>query len=381
MRILFLALDVDLSRVHGDSIHTVELARGFRESGNEVQLVVARDRGDAAAAPQTTRTTIVRGSNREVIAKLMRVVRTFRPDVVYERRTTPKISFALSLLSGTPAFLEVNGILSEELALLGRRKTLDGLDVAKSRIRGAMLRRLSGVVAISPSIKEDLVFRYRIDPSRVSVIGNGVDTGLFRPISKSEACTRTGLRVDTPRVIFVGNLAPWRRVELLPEVLDIAKRETPALELMVVGSGQLIGRIKDAVRMLSLEDSVRFVGEVPHEQVPYYVCASDVSLLPATSWQVEISPLKLWEYLACERPVVAHHVPGLEILETEHVGRTVTTGDASAFASAIQSLLGDEKERAEMGLRGRELVLREHTWIAVAKRITDFVEQRTDHFP
>ncbi len=381
MRILFLALDIDLGRVHGDSIHTVELARGFHESGNEVQLAVARDRDDAAVAPEAIQTTTVHGGNREVASKLMHVVRTFRPDVIYERRTTPKISFALGLLSGTPAFLEVNGILSEELALLGRRKILDGLDVAKSWMRGAMLRRLSGVVAISKSIKEDLVSRYRIDPAQVSVIGNGVDPGLFRPIAKAQACTRIGFRVDTPRIIFVGNLAPWRKVELLPEVLEIARREIPALELVVVGSGQLIGRIRDTVRRLSLQDSVRFVGELPHEQVPYYVCASDICLLPATPWRVEISPLKLWEYLACERPVVGHCVPGLEILETEHVGRAVATGDASAFATAIQSLLSDEKERLEMGLRGRELILREHTWTAVAQRITAFVEQRTDHFP
>jgi glycosyltransferase involved in cell wall biosynthesis len=104
--------------------------------------------------------------------------------------------------------------------------------------------------------------------------------------------------------------------------------------------------------------------------VPFYITAADLCLLPERVRTVEISPLKLFEYLACARPVVAFDVPGLALIEELGVGRLVPAGDAVAMATAIRTLLADNALRRQMGSKGREFVERERSWRGVAERVS-----------
>jgi len=373
MRILFLALDVDLSKQRGDTIHVVELARAWRALGHDVAVLVGSDGPARALLPFDVVFHVAHGSGWNILATVLSVLRGFPAEVIYERRYTPKIGYVVHFLSRLPYVMEVNGVLKDELAFQNRR--VSNLAFVKDRVRTFLLRRVDRFVAVSRAVAQDLVSSYGVDSSMVRVIGNGVNTERFRPIDKQEACRRLGLDAGRPRLLFVGNIVPWRDFDVMVHAMVSLTRESPDPELLIVGTGQERGRIEAMVRDSGLSDRVRFLGEVPHEEVPLFIGSADFCLLPAKRWSVDISPLKLFEYLACGRPVVASRVPGMELVEAEGVGRLVQPGDPKDLASALVDLLRDPEARRSMGARGRTFVEKERSWDAVAARVVAVLEE------
>jgi len=118
---------------------------------------------------------------------------------------------------------------------------------------------------------------------------------------------------------------------------------------------------------------VRFVGPVVYEEVPRHIAAADVCTAPMTRERLRSgsSAIKVYEYLACGRPVVASRIPGLEFLESEDLGKLVPPEDAHALAAALEGVLSDAAWRRAAGERGRAFVLEHASWAAVAARVED----------
>ena len=371
LRILFLALDIDLSRPRGDTVHAIELARGLHQIGHSVALVVGAGTAAPADRPEGVVIHEVFGADSRVLAGIARILRAWPAEIVYERRFSPKIGFVLGRLYGLPSVLEVNGILRDELAFQGRIRVPTVVHRLKDSARRAMLRRLQGFVAVSPAIRDELVGTYGVDARRVRVIGNGVNVDRFRPLSKADACSQTGIPPRIPRVVFVGNLVGWRDFDGVVNAMAMVQMGLPDAELLVVGDGPERERFELAARAVLREGTVRFVGAVPPAAVPAYIGASDLGLLPEKVRGLDISPLKLFEYLACARPVVGYRVRGLEILETIGAGLLVSPGDAQALGSALTGLLSRPDLREDMGAKGRAFVERDKSWKSVAGRVTE----------
>jgi glycosyltransferase involved in cell wall biosynthesis len=271
--------------------------------------------------------------------------------------------------------MEVNGILSDELAYQGRETRRSALRTAKSVVRGVMFRGVDRFVVVGHAIGKDLVCRYRVDPSRICVIGNGVNVDRFQPMEKNRASELVGLDPNLPRAIFVGNLVGWRDFDALFEAMRVARSRIASLQLAVVGDGPERARLEEVARRTLPPGSVLFTGEVPHYDVPAYICSGEVAILPAKPWSVDISPLKLFEYLACGRPVVAFDVAGLDFITSRGVGRLVSPGDGIGLGMAIADLIENAPARAEMGRRARECALTERSWVAIAGRVAEVLEE------
>jgi glycosyltransferase involved in cell wall biosynthesis len=375
LRILFLALDIDLSRPRGDTVHTLELSRGLCQLGHSVVLVVGAGSASPAIPPEEARVYEVSGSDLQAVLEIGRIVRDRSPDVVYERRFSPKIGFTVARFHSLPVVLEVNGILHEELAFQGRSLSATAIRLVKERVRRAMLKRVDAFVAVSTGIRDELIGAYGVRNRRIHVIGNGVNTDRFRPGSKAQASASVGLDPVKPRFVFVGNLVGWRDFESLTLSMKLVLREVPEAELVIVGEGPERKEFEDGARRSLPRGSVRFVGSIPPSDVPSYICASDVGLLPERVRQLDVSPLKLFEYMACGRPVVAYRVAGLEILEEVGAGALVAPGDAAGLAKTLVELFQRQDLRDEMGVRGRAFVERERSWGAVAARVSAVLEE------
>lgn len=369
MRILFLALDVDLSAQRGDSVHTIELARALQGLGHQVVMIAGAGASSAGEFPRGVEIHVA-GSGWDALAIARKVLRRFPADIVYERRSTPKIGLVISYCRGIPMVMEINGVLGDELAFQGRKQKPPLGGPLAGPIRAAMFRRVRRFVAVSDGVARDLVLTYRIDASIVTVVGNGVDTDRFVPMEKREACKRVGLPTDPPRILFVGNLAPWRDLETLLRCLSSVRRHHPQAQLVIVGDGQDRLRLEESARERFPPGVAVFTGAVPHHLIPLYVGCSDICVLPARTWDVEISPLKLFEYMACGRPIVCSNVPGLEIVEAGGMGHLVPPGDADRLAAAIGDLLESKDVCSDMGRRARAFAVQERSWRGVAQKVT-----------
>ena len=195
---------------------------------------------------------------------------------------------------------------------------------------------------------------------RIAVIANGANTDLFRPIERSSA----------PFVAFFGGLTSWHGVDLMLEALH--HPNWPAgVELLVIGAGAEQHLVEQAVQAGL---PVRWLGYRPHEQIPELIAGALVGLIPITNPRgrssTGVSPLKLYETMACGIPVIATDLPGLgDVVRAGQCGIVIPCDDAGALAAAVATCAADRDAARTMGRRGAAVVRAEHSWAARAKEI------------
>jgi glycosyltransferase involved in cell wall biosynthesis len=161
----------------------------------------------------------------------------------------------------------------------------------------------------------------------------------------------------------------WQGVDCLIKGMPLILARHPGALLLIVGNGPAKQELIALAEQAGVSDSVIFTGSVPYPEVPLYMNAADI----CTSLKVELrsgySPLKLYEYMACGKPVIASRVSGFEVVENSGSGVLVEPNDYQAFAAAIIRLLDDRALRASIGVKARQYVVENHSWDSVARRV------------
>ncbi len=221
MNVLFLALDVDLLVPRGDAIHVREQVKFLAERGHRIDLVTATHDGMSGLGSNVHSHTAI-GTDLVVVRKCRAIVRAVQAAVVYERRLSPKIAFAVSRLSHIPFVVEVNGV-EEEAAMQGRPST-SPLRPLKFRVRKRMYRAAARVVAVTDRLATHTWQLYGLPSEKVVTIPNGVDLATFAPIDAAQARRDLGL-AGANWVVFVGNLVGWQGVDVLLRAAPRVVRE------------------------------------------------------------------------------------------------------------------------------------------------------------
>ena len=366
MNILFLAVDVDLKHDRGDAVHVRELARELGNGGHRVILVTGTSPNDA---PQGIRHFTRPNSDPSQVLFGWELASGWA-DVIYERRTSPKLSWSISRLTGIPFVLEVNGVLADE------RRDSPGERTRWARpfkywARRLMLKAASRIVAVSGGVRTDTFSTYGLPTNRIVVVSNGANLSEFHPQDRMSCRALLGLRPDDRILCFVGNLAPWQGVDLILGAMKRLILTDEHVRLILVGDGPEMGRLRSQAVAMNLTAFVRFEGNVPHAQVPKYISASDVCLAPFRQGR-KASPIKVFEYMACARPIVLGGVDALgDFVLNSGAGLVVEPEDADAFATAVKRLLSNPSEAHAMGLNGRRAVESARSWEATARGVAD----------
>ncbi len=245
-------------------------------------------------------------------------------------------------------------------------------DRRRAKIRDALLGA-DRIIAVSRSLA-DLAQEIADTDLSVHVIGNGVDTDCFRPQDRNLARDELGLGGHGPILLTVGGLVPRKGVHRVLEILPDILKQHPELVYCVVGGSSVEGDFSEQLRRMieerDLQNHVRMVGRVAHNELPAWYGAADVFCLPTAN---EGWANALQESLACGTPVVTTRVGGNEdVVGNEHHGLVVPFGDRDALKNAILSSLEHRWDRtaiARWGMRrswqdvGREVagVFREIT--------------------
>lgn len=379
MRIAYVCADpgVPVDGHKGASVHVQEVIRAFLRYGAQVDLFAARldglppsefdavpihrlpRVGDAAPAKQAK---AVASLNRELAAALDRAGPY---DVVYERYSL--WSFAAmeyARAAGVPGVLEVNAPLIEEQREHRSLRDIAGAAWATTRVMSAA----RALVAVSAEIASWLR-RHPAPRGRLHVVPNGVDVGRFRPDVPPALRGPPG----TFTVGFVGSMKPWHGLSVLIDAFARLDREAApdAVRLLLVGSGPEETGVAAELAARGLTSVVTFVGAVAPGEVPGLLTSMDVAVAPYPSGEgCYFSPLKVSEYMAAGRPVVASRVPAIEALVRHDVdGLLCPPGDPVALAAALDRLRRAPRVRARLGRAARERVAGSYTWDQVATRL------------
>lgn len=239
--------------------------------------------------------------------------------------------------------------------------TLRGTEIRHSRTKGLRERLIKAlqdaqqIITVSSSLKQHAV-ALGIDAEKISVVGNGVDTGKFFPVDRGEACERWGLPKNGRFLITVGALVERKGFHRVIELMPALRERYPDLHYLVVGGaspeGDWTDKLREMVVRAGLEGCIHFVGSVAHEQMRELLSAADVFVL---STRNEGWANVLLEAMACRLPVITTDVGGnAEVVCQPELGRVVPFDDAAALEAAIDAALVTEWDRDAIAAYARE---------------------------
>jgi teichuronic acid biosynthesis glycosyltransferase TuaC len=220
------------------------------------------------------------------------------------------------------------------------------------------LRAARRVLAVSESLKQ-IAVALGVPPPKVRVIPNGVDTGRFFPMDRSEARRALDLPRDARILLTVGGLNEGKGQHRIVAMLPSLIREHPDLLYVVVGGARRADSLRPVleglIRYHGLRDHVLLAGERSHEEIPLWMGACDVFCLATRS---EGWANVLLEALACGRPVVSTRVGGnAEIVTDPTLGTLVPAGDDAAFSDAVRAALARAWAPEALAAHARQ-----HSW-------------------
>jgi glycosyltransferase involved in cell wall biosynthesis len=387
MRVLYIC-SADLSGTSGSlgSVrHIMEVSENLFRLGNEVRLIApgyARYRH-----PTPVRITYVpilkirylRSILYELLSPLLILFQLvfWRPHIVYWRQAYLTVFPALlSRLLGKVIITEVNGLTIDEVESEPLSKVRKKVILAFETVN---YRASNHLICVAPQLRDRILEHYSLPLGRVSVILNGVNSDRMPVMEVRKARREIGLDQDLQVVGFVGHFFPWDGIEYLIEAAPSIIEEIKDIRFLIVGHGIWGDHLPGLVRQKGLEKYFIFTGKVPWEKLYLYVNAFDVATAPYSkdiNLQSGRSSLKILEYFACNKPVVASRtsvIPEVVDLGERQLGITVQPEDPNALAATIVRLLKDEKLRERMGRGGRDYVERERNWEIVAKRTQDIM--------
>lgn len=268
---------------------------------------------------------------------------------------------------GYKTIFEVNGLPSIELKY--HYPGIDPALLSKVKEQEIATLHLSDAIICPSQVTREYIASLGLSRKRVTVIPNGVSPSDF---SASPLLPREG---RVPVLLYIGTLADWQGLDVvikaLPEVL-----EQRTVRLQIVGRGRSRQRklLSKQIRKLGLEGCVTIQPAVPHHEVPALIADSDICLAPLGLNDRNVTqgacPIKLLEYMASSRPLIASNMPIVRELVREDVDALLfSPNDPQDLARQLIRLLDDVELSQRLSESATERALTKFTWHAAQKKL------------
>jgi glycosyltransferase involved in cell wall biosynthesis len=382
-RVLYTAFDT-VPSPKGASTHILHNIRGLVNSQFDVQLLTPNDGllppEDTIEGARITRITqdlaqnfLARATHfgRAVLSHL-----TLNPNygVVHYRNIWDGLAVAQNKKRfGYKTLFEVNGLPSIEL-----KYHYPGIDaglLSKIKEQEIATLHLSDAIICPSNVTRDYLASFGLSRKLVTVIPNGVSPSDFSP---SLLPSRDG---RVPTLLYIGTLADWQGLDIiiraLPKILD--QRQ---VRLHIVGRGRSRQRklLAKQIRKLGVEGCVILQPAVPHHQVPALIAESDICLAPLGLNDRNVTqgacPIKVLEYMASSRPLVASNMPIVRELVREDVDALLfSPNDPDDLARQVLLLLNDLELSKRLSESATERALTKFTWHEAQKKLAKVYEK------
>ena len=360
----------------GQSVHIDEMIAALEHEGVTVPIV--QPQREDALKPARKKQVIPKllyellefaYSGLEFLKLAAAIVRE-RPDAIYERANIYMLSgvWAARLFS-LPLLLEVNAPLTEE------RGKFDGLAMPSfARWTEEMAWRSASYVLPVTAVLASIIERAGVPPSRIVVTSNGVNVQDFRVVAPEIRPCLPKSFGPGPVLGFVGYVRAWHG---LPQVVDLLAQDAAlaTANLLIVGDGPGTAALVQRAQQLGVADRVWVAGLVERDGLAAYISTFDIALQPEVT--LYASPLKLFEYMALNRAIIAPDAANIrEILTHQTDALLFEPNNPDSLASAVRKLVADNALRARLGAGAAEKIHRDDiTWARNARRVIALVRQ------
>ncbi|MFY7848747.1 MAG: glycosyltransferase family 4 protein [Bacteroidia bacterium] len=298
--------------------------------------------------------------------KLEEGIRTFKPDLVYERSEYMQDSgVRVCRALGVKHYLEVNAPFIEEMRHWEGPSVLHPLG---HRIEKRKIKEATRVFAVSSVLRDFLVDEYDADPEKLAVIPNCINPDGVKVEPEKAAAIAAQYGLNGKRVVgFVGSFFPHHGLDDLIAAFARVEHDFPEAVLMIVGGGMNEEELRrQAVQQLG-EGRVIFAGRVPHHEVYNYITHMDIAVMPRSNWYG--SPMKIFEYGILAKAVVApDNGPVKDAMVHGEDGILIQPGK-EALADALRLLLADKALCERLGAHFEAKIRERFVWTKQAEYI------------
>jgi len=228
-------------------------------------------------------------------------------------------------------------------------------------------KKTKGIVTITQNLKK-LFLEKGIAQDKLLVAPDGVDIGMFNiEYSRNEARRKLGLALDGKIILYTGHLYKWKGVDTLIASASFLPQNA---KIYLVG-----GMKKDLDKLNQVQSNIIIVGHRPYAEIPLWLKAADVLVLPnsgkekiSRSWT---SPMKVFEYMASQRPIVASNLPSLREVLNDQNAFLVEADNPQKLAQGIENALGGTSLSLEVAAQAFQEV-QDYTWEKRVRKIYEY---------
>ena len=335
------------------SVHTQKWVNYFAQRGYEVYLISSRGNSSefkpgvglhllTTIAPRLWSVSkYLNGLLWPVQAR--RLIRRIKPDIVDAHYIT--VNGYLGIASGFHPLI---------LTAWGSDVLLDPKQNWLWKILTKYALNKTEVVICDSQVVHKELLKLGVSPGKIKMIYNGVDTQQFSRQQANEGLKRKLGILEAPSIIYIRSLKPVYNVEMLIRAIPLVLRQFPEARFIIGGDGEQKEYLQDLAKSLGISDSTRFIGWIPHNELPEYLASADVYVSTSLS---DSTSLSLQEAMACElAPVVTDLPANREWITDGESGFIVPINDIQALADRITYLLNNNEVRESFGKRGREVI-------------------------
>jgi len=318
----------------------------------------------------------------------VKTVRTHDIKLIYARDGVGSMAgYLISKVTKVPLVIEMNGILSDpkeiSLWVTWMRPFIKAISCCIKAVVIVVYKHASIIFACtSGPFKRYIIEKYGIEANKIVVIDNAADHLMFYPIDKYKARKELRLDVKSKYIVFVGSFAPWHGLECLVEAANYVDREFSDVKFLLIGDGPEKNKLIQKLENLALSDKFIFTGKVQYEQVPLYINAGDICVGSFTSKRndIGITPLKLFEYMACSKPVVIPDLPGInKYVQEDKAGIIYEPDNSYELANCIVKLLRNETLCETLGKNGRKAICKKYNWKVIGEFIANMCKKHLNN--
>lgn len=298
--------------------------------------------------------------------KMSKVLARQNIDFIYERYAFfCWIGVYLAKMHKIPVIIEVN-----EISGIGRVRGQVFIALSKW-IEEQIFKHADALIVVSNFLKQQIANK-GINSHKIYVIPNAVDTAIFKPYTVMQQSLKSKFDLNSEIIVgFVGGFDKWHNFEfLLNGFADVIHRNGHNVRLILVGDGPMYNYIEQQVIEKNLHGYVILAGRVAHRDIPHYIDIMDICIIPESNEYR--SPIKLFEYMAMGKAVVAPRLVPIEDVATHNKDIVLFEPEnKESFKNALRELIDDAGKRELLGRAAMKTVQEKHTWQRNAEKIIE----------
>jgi glycosyltransferase involved in cell wall biosynthesis len=294
-----------------------------------------------------------------------------QPDVVYVRRMNSFVPAIFAKLQKAIFLYEINDDPYKSQYQEGSKAVFKLRAFISEKQDEICLSLCTKAFVINKALAKKILQKNdNLKPEKIIIMPSGANVELFKPRNKIES--RIALNLDNKKkyICFIGSLLEHQGIDNLIRAAPMILKKLPQSLFLIIGEGPMKMKWYKQVTLLELDDFFIFTGQVNYEDLPIWIGAADVCVAPYNSAAGLRSPVKIFDYMSCAKPVVASNIPGTTDIFCKTDALSLVKPECpEKLAKSILHLLVDYSCANQMGVKGRSLIVSNYSRKSIAEKV------------